>query len=207
MRLRCAACALLLALTACGTTTHRQTHPRAADCGPTAGRTLAASTLARVYALRANVYGCALGAHHSRLLGAAGHSVRQDRVGPTAVAGRDAGYGLTSFGVDTVTAEVIVRNLGSGRQLHVLPATTRVQPESFQTVDGVVVRADGAVAWISSVTSVFSHGAPLVQVQRADSRGHAVLDSAPSIDARSLHLTGSTVSWKDGSRTHTATLR
>ena len=207
---------LLFALTACGSssaasdasTTAAQPAPaHAAACGPSDGRTLAASKRARVYAKDGNVYGCAVGPSRSYLLGAEMRSLREGRAGPVAVAGRDAGYGLASFGVDTITAQVVVRNLRSGRQLRALPATTAVLPESFQTVSGVVVKADGAVAWISSVSSVVSHGASMLEVHRADSRGPALLDSASTIDPRSLHLKGSTLSWRDGSELRTATLR
>jgi hypothetical protein len=124
-----------------------------------------------------------------------------------AVAGSFAAYALTSFGVDTVTTVVVVRNLSSGKRLRDVAATTKVLPESFQTVDGIVVKADGAVAWISSVSSVFSHGSATVEVHRADSRGATLLDSGRAIDPRSLRLSGATLSWRDGSSARKATLR
>jgi hypothetical protein len=42
-------------------------------------------------------------------------------VGPLALAGKDAAYGLTSFGIDTIAARVVVRDLADGRQLHTGP--------------------------------------------------------------------------------------
>lgn len=216
MRVRAFAYSLLLALTACGsssaatdasTTSARAPAPHVAACGPSADHTVAASARARVYSAEGNVYGCAVGSHHSYLLGASMHTIREGRAGPIAVAGRYAAYALTSFGVDTVSSLVIVRNLETGHKLRELAATTKVLPESFQTVDGIVVKSDGAVAWISGVTSVFAHGSAGLEVQRADSRGPAVLASSSSIDPDSLHLSGSTLTWRDGSRTRTATLR
>lgn len=216
MGLRCATYTVLFALAACGSSSAASDGPSTASqparasvaaCGPRDGHTLAASRSARAYSLHGDVYGCATDGHHNYLLGAGSRSIRERRAGPIAVAGADAAYGLTSFGVDTVMTEVVVRRLSDGRQLRALPATTKTLPESFQTVDAVVVKSDGAVAWISSVSSVITHGAATVEVLRADSRGETVLDSAGSIDPRSLRLSGSNLTWRDASKTRAATLR
>lgn len=169
-------------------------------------QTLAASHQARVYVSGREVFGCARGTGQSYKLGASARSLREARVGPVAVAGTDVGYGSTNFGVDTVNSQVVVRNLGDGRQVHAAPATTTSLPESFQTVDSIVVRSGGAVAWIAEVGSVISH-AHEIEVQRVDARGPALLDSGSGIDTRSLRLHGSTLTWRDGSATRTATLR
>jgi hypothetical protein len=189
MRLRCAAYAVLLALAACGPSSAASgAHAdgaRSASCGPHGARTLAASHHARVYALGAEVYGCAVGSVRHYRLGASRRTLRGGRVGPVAVAGRDAAYAISSFGVDTVSAQVIVRNLATGRRLRHAPATSRVLVESFQAVDSIVVKADGAVAWISAEESVISPSRYL-EVHRIDARGRAVLDSGSAIGGRSL---------------------
>jgi hypothetical protein len=134
-------------------------------------------------------------------------SIREGRVGPVALAGRDAGYGLARYGVDTVSAEVIVRDLADGRQLQALPASTKVFPESLQSVAAIVLKSDGAVAWISQASSIIGRASAVLEVQRADSRGQALLASGRSIVARSLRLRGSTLTWRAGSGTLSATLR
>lgn len=132
--------------------------------------------------------------------------IREDRVGPVVVGGKNAGYGLTRFGVDTVSAQVVVRDLADGKLLHVASAASRILVESFQSIDSLVLKSDGAVAWISEIGSVISRTRYL-EVHRLDALGSALLDSGPGIVGRSLRLNGSTVTWRDGSRTRSATLR
>jgi hypothetical protein len=180
----------------------------AARCGPAGARTLAASGLARVYSLRGSVYGCSVKGRKSYRLGHASRSIREGRVGPVAVAGEDAAYGLTQYGVDTVSAGVIVRRLRDGKQLRGLAATSKaLGPESFASVDSIVVNRTGAVAWIAQGGSVISGHPSDVEVDRADARGHSVLDSGAGIGGRSLRLRDSTISWRDGAATRSATLR
>jgi hypothetical protein len=213
MRLRCPALILLLMLAACGSSSAASeqsatstTSQGSTTCGPPSAQTLAVSPQARVYLSNGQVYGCTVVTGHSYHLGAGVRSIRQGRVGVIAVAGRYAGYGLSSFGVDTVSAQVIVRNLADGRILHDAAATSRILVESFQSIDSIVVKPGGAVAWISEVGSVISHNRYL-EVHRLDSRGPALLDSGTGIVSRSLRLHGSTVTWRDGSVTRSATLR
>ena len=148
-----------------------------------------------------------MGLHKSYWLGAAARTLREDRVGPVAVSGTDAAYGLTSFGIDTISSEVVVRNLAGGHRLHRAAASAVVAPESFQSVDSIVVRADGAVAWISRSSSIVEHRSPALQVWRIDARGQSLLDSGGSIVGGSLARSGSLVSWRNGPATRTATLR
>jgi hypothetical protein len=179
-----------------------------ARCGPAGARTLAASRLARVYSLRGSVYGCSVKGHQSYRLGHASRSIREGRVGPVAAAGEAAAYGLTQYGVDTVSASVIVRRLRDGKQVRGLAATSKaLGPESFESVDSIVVNRTGAVAWIAEGGSVISGHRREVEVDRADARGHSVLDSGAGIDSGSLRLHGSTISWRDGAATPSATLR
>jgi hypothetical protein len=220
MRMRCGMLTALVALAACGSSAGMPRHAAGAGgsgppgsaaagrCGPRSARTLAADSRARVYSTGNAVYGCAAGAHQSFRLGAAARSLREGRVGPVALAGVDAAYGLATFGVDTGSAQVIVRRLSDGRQLRSAPATQgRLGPESVQAVDALVVKANGAVAWIAEARSIISQRSAVIQVARDDARGNSVLDSGTGIDARSLRLHGSSLSWRDGSQTRSATLR
>jgi hypothetical protein len=212
MRLRCTAYVLLVALTACGSSSAASDATSTANahlgtCGPRHATTLASSRSARVYAVHGQVYGCAFGHRRTYLLGASARSIREDRVSTIAVAKTVAGYATTRFGVDTVSSAVVVRDLRSGRQLRALPASTSIRVESFQVVESLVVKSDGAVAWISEVSSIIGRGSAQLEVQRADAGGHAVLESGRSIRTRSLRLRGSTLTWRDGSGTRSATLR
>lgn len=211
MRFRCAAYVLLVALAACGSSSAASggssSGTGATACGQSAAQTVAAGRLARVYVVHGEVYGCAVGRHRSFRLGASSRSIRSQRVGPVAVAGENAAYGLTSFGVDTVSALLIVRNLADGQQLHMAPASDRVLPESFQSVESIVVDARGAVAWISRTSSVIGRATAVFQVWRIDSRGQSLLDSGRSIDGSSLRRSGTLLTWRDGSRIRSATLR
>lgn len=225
MRVGCAASILVFLLAACGSSSaasersasasststgttqgaFKPPPPRATACGPRDARTVAASPDARVYTTKGAVDGCTIGGR-SYQLGASSRTVRENRVAPVALAGIVAGYALSSFGVDTVSAQVVVRDLANGREVHEAAATSVVLPEAFQSVDAIVVKSDGAVAWISHAGSVVSHR-QRTEVHRLDTRGPELLDSGSGIAPGSLRLRGSTLTWRHGSVTRRATLR
>lgn len=177
-----------------------------AQCGPSGAHTLAADSRARVYASGGSVYGCANSSGHSYLLAANQSRLGQPRVGKIALAGVDAAYSETSHGVDTASATVTVRRLDTGRTLRSLAATTQpVGPESFQSVDSLVVKADGSVAWIVVAPSIVRHSSQ-IEVDRADRRGEATLDTGRGINSSSLRLNGSSLSWRDGGTLRSSTL-
>jgi hypothetical protein len=180
----------------------------AVPCGPARAHTLAGDRTARVYASGQSVFGCAKGGGRSYHLGSSSRTIDQPHVGPVAVAGDLAAYGATQSGVDTVSASVVVRRLTDGVQLRDEPATTKpVGAEFFESVGSVVVRADGAVAWISAAGSVISGQAKEVEVNRTDRGGRTLLDSGPSIKPQSLRRHGAHITWRDGDRSRFAELR
>jgi hypothetical protein len=138
-------------------------------------------------------------------LGHASHALAESQVGPVTVAGDLAAYGLQSFGVDTVSASVVVRRLTDGTEVKQLRATRAVGPEGFQSIGSVAVLANGAVAWIGSEHSIVGHRRA-IEVHAAGTGGDHVLDSGPNIDPASLRLHGSQLSWVDGGATRHATL-
>ncbi len=70
-----------------------------------------------------------------------------------------AGYGAERCGVDTASAEVIVRRLTDGRVLTRVPATTTsVGAEFFQSVTALALKGDAAVAWIAVNRSTIKMG-------------------------------------------------
>jgi hypothetical protein len=177
----------------------------ATRCGPASARTLAGDGRVRVYALHQIVYGCSVARGRSFRLGHAARALAESRVGPVAVGGDLAAYGLQSFGVDTVSTSVVVRRLTDGTQVKSLRATRAVGAEAFQSVGSVVVIADGAVAWIGSEHSIVGHSSA-IEVHAAGAGGDRVLDSGPNIDPASLRLHGARLSWVDGGATRHATL-
>jgi hypothetical protein len=178
-----------------------------ARCGPATGQTLAADKAARVYALGNTVYGCALGGMRSYRLGQRQTCIGTSRAGPAVtVAGRLAAYGLSRCGVDTGFTQVLVRRLTDGTQLRAVPATSPPGPESFQSVDSLVLKADGAVAWIGTGRSIVGHG-KVIEVRKADRGGAALLDSGAAVDSGSLRLRHSKLTWKHGGETRSATLQ
>ena len=213
---RCGLLALVLLIVACGsstaadstssTTGSTPTSVSSLACGPSAAKTLASSTAARVYESGGSIYGCARGGSRRYKLGNATTCIRSERAGPIALAGAIVAYGLEACGIDTGTSEVVVQRLSDGRKLRTLAATTgRLGPESYQVVGSVVVRRDAAVAWIAQARSIPRHSGD-VEVHRADRRGRAKLDSGTSIEAGSLRLHGSTLSWRHGAASRSATL-
>lgn len=214
MRIRWALAAVLVLTAACGSSAAAPvrvlTHalrPAAARCGPQAAKTLAADSRARIYAIGDSVYGCANGGRRAYLLGHRSRSLsRQSRIGAMALAGVVAAYGLTQSGVDTASTTVVVRRLDTGRTLHDVNAITGLLgPEFFEEVDALVVKADGAVAWIGRGSSILQKEAT-AQVNRIDRRGEATLERVTTGLIGALRLRGSRLSWRHGNAVRTSTL-
>jgi hypothetical protein len=178
----------------------------ATRCGPASAKTLAGNGRVRVYVLHQAVYGCSVARARSFRLGHVSRSISESRVGPVAVAGDLAAYGLTRFGIDTVGASVVVRRLTDGTEVKELRATRAVGAEAFESVGSVVVVATGAVAWIGTESSFAAGRRRSIEVHAAGADGDRVLDSGPGVDPTSLRLHGSRLSWVDGGATRHATL-
>jgi hypothetical protein len=209
---------LTLALAGCGASQARSETPTPSDtgtrqvsdgpgpCGSSADKTLAADGSARIYQQGRVIYGCAGLGGRSYRLGVSQSCINSDRVAPVALAGKVAAYGVQRCGVDTGTAQVVVRRLADGKVLRAAPATSRVPgAESYQSVATVVVKADGAVAWIGQAHSILGHRAQ-IEVHRIDGHGAAELDSGAGIAVGSLRLHGSQLSWTHSLSERSATL-
>ncbi|MFL5830252.1 MAG: hypothetical protein ACJ76X_10075 [Solirubrobacteraceae bacterium] len=122
------------------------------------------------------------------------------------VTGDLTAYGAERCGIDTGTTAVIVLRLTDDKQLANTPATSPPGVESFQHVDALVLKRDGSVAWIGDGSSIVGHGRRIVEVRKLDKRGLFVLDSGSGVRMDSLRLHRSTLRWRDGSQTRTATL-
>jgi hypothetical protein len=182
----------------------------ARSCAAHPGQTLVKTHLARAYTFNGDVYACALPAGVAYDLGSA--TVCNIGVGtglaePVALGGKLVAYALERCGVDTGTTEVIVRRLTNGKRVHSDPATTGATgPESYETVESLVVKHDGSDAWIAVANSLGTH-ATGTEVHAHGKGGFVLLDSGSGIDAKSLRLKGSKLSWLDGGVKRSAKLR
>lgn len=189
-------------------------------CGPPSAQTLGSSSVARVYAHHVSVYGCSKATRKQRRLGSAA-TCRSFTCGftlvePVAVAGELAAYGVAHAGVDTSDGQVVVRRLTDGQRLRNVPATNFPPGEQARSLAvSIVLRSDGAVAWIGEAGQ-FAPIDPIrdgfgevraIEVHEYDKHGPRRLDSGLTIRTHSLRLHGSTLTWKDGAATRSATLR
>jgi hypothetical protein len=177
-----------------------------ARCGPATAKTIASDAGARVYAVGSGVYGCVNGRRAYLLVHRSQSRPAQSGLSEIALAGLVVGYAKSQSGVDTLSAEVVVRRLDSGRILHDVDAVRGPRaPEFFEGVDQLVVKADGAVAWIGRGGSILAKEGT-VEVNRIDRRGEATLDQSTHHRMEALRLRGSKLSWRDGNALRTSTL-
>jgi hypothetical protein len=124
--------------------------------------------------------------------------------------------GNTEIGYYRSETAIIVRDLRSGRVLHRLATGTDNSPKERKRRDvgigyatALVVKSNGAVAWIVNVVTeaTFASGVTEYQVHAVDSTGSHVLAAGPSIEPKSLTLTGSALHWTQGGKQLSATLR
>ena len=116
------------------------------------------------------------------------------------MAGRLAAYGAESCGVDTGSTVVQVRRLTDGRTLFTHPATSAPGPESYTTVSAIAADRAGDVAWIARTSSIVAPCRRHDRLCRSSGSSIRRLDSGGAIVATSLRLTGTTVRWRNGSR-------
>lgn len=110
---------------------------------------------------------------------------------------------------------VAVRNLRSGRVLHRVPngvsPTHQDKSVGIGNVVSLVVKSDGAVAWIAEDGEVMSPSNPSVklpayEVEAVDASGNRLLASGAEIDPYSLKLASGTVYWTQGEKSFSASL-
>jgi hypothetical protein len=91
---------------------------------------------------------------------------------------------------------VVVRDLRSGRTLHSVPTGTN-RPRAGYVGNGpttaLVVKPDGAVAWINNTSQESAH----YEVHALDRNGSRVLAVSSAIDGSSLALARSTLYWTE----------
>jgi hypothetical protein len=214
VRVRAGIVAAVAVLTACGSSaTSSGTSLPPPRCGPVDAPTLASSSEARVYSSHGSVYGCSFVGHRAFRLGTTARSIHESRVEPVVVAGDAAAYGLVSFGVDTVSASVVVRRLTDGKQLANFAVTRSAVPEGVESVRSLALKSNGAVGWIGLAHSIVG-GREVIEVHAVDApaspparaSANRLLDSGAQVAPASLRLHGSTLTWKHGAATRHAAL-
>jgi hypothetical protein len=193
------ASALCATASACGRAT-----AATASCVPASAHrhVFASNGHAAVYTAHGAYYACDVATGTRIKLGSATLCIGSARFDHAALAGDLVAYGIERCGVDTGTASVLVRRLSDGERLKSFPAITiGTLPESYQSVSSIVIRRDGAVAWISGAHSIIGRGTRVAVYGNG-----RLLDSGLAIGPASLRLNGTTLSWKHGSETRTATL-
>ena len=153
------------------------------------------------------VYGCSRRTALRTKLGKSRICISALLVDPVVVAGNDVAYGAETCGVDTGNTQVIVRRLTDGKQLRAESAVTgQVGVESYEFISSMVVKPDGAVAWIAHARSLAGKGPNPIEVHAADAHGTSLLDSGPAVAPDSLRLRGSKLTWTHGGAVRSATL-
>lgn len=172
---------------------------------------LVANARAVVYEGYEAIEGCAYGSRRSYALGPIPYG---DPYGGTDVA-RETLSGITAayeiFESQVLNNKgwrkrwVVVRDLRNGRVLHRVPTGVSARPSQVGNVGigrttGLVVKGDGAVAWIVATGEELPNGEEqgTFQVHAVDSSGSRVLASGANIDPSSLALAGSRLYWMQG---------
>jgi len=168
-----------------------------------------------------NIYGCTARGRRAFYLGGAasfgsqgGGGIEGEALGGTFVAYENVSV-TTSEIPHPGSYEVIVRDLHNGRFVRRLPTGPRpVNPAntSFRYGFGVgptraiVVKNDGAVAWMVEDYSRLVGGHTVYDVYAADRSGTRLLAFGEDVDRYSLALAGSDIYWTQGGNPFTAPL-
>jgi hypothetical protein len=155
-----------------------------------------------------DLFGCVYGQHKSYLLGSplsGGSPSVAGGVSNEVLVGSIVAYGKSFVQSEPGSTSylVIVRDLRNGRVLHDVPTGTSNPPYPTLVGDGpttaIVVKSDGAVAWI--VENLLKY-----EVHALDKTGNRVLASGSDIEPHSLALAGSTLYWMQGGKPMSAVL-
>jgi len=188
---------------------------------PPHSRMLAADPRAQVYekleteTQEQGIFGCTYGRKHTYFLGeplpnvgtpSGIQGITLETLAGSVVAYEYAssGPGRGGPGSNTGYAQwfIVVRDLRNGRVLHKIPtgpslslATTGSGPVTI-----IVVREDGAVAWIAENDHLSSRETKYYEVHALDSTGSRMLAAGPNVEPLSLALAGNTLYWTQGGK-------
>lgn len=194
-------------------------------CGPRHGHDLQRRGRIRIYSVAMTtesgivplVYACLAPRGRPKLLGSAAsaYSVyRGERIGkvdlrtttvrlPWLAFARITSAGADNFGVDVVA--VNLRTI-AWRVCH---AGNAPAPPPQRTIEEIVLGRTGSFGWAGELSpeSGAGPGSPIPYVGACDLDGERILDSGRGVRIDSLELRGSTLTWRDGRRSRSATLR
>jgi hypothetical protein len=227
--MRVLACALVgasLALLAPrGTEAARSKRSAKPDCAFAQRSLLTSDTQAEIYERAAvpspEVYGCVYGSRHIQRLGpvAYRYSTKYMEEGFFGISHEVLAGPLVAYaeiagpvGCGFCHWAVIVHNLRTGRTLTREPTGKPVNPalqENYGVgpVTAIVLKSDGAVAWIADARA--AEGRPSeggYQVHADDRSGSRLLASSEDIEPGSLALAGSIVYWSENGKPFSAPL-
>jgi hypothetical protein len=160
------------------------------------------------------VFGCAHGARRPYVFGrkagfsaAGGGGVERERLAGPVVAYLEwlVEESRDEFTPGRSRFMLIVRDLRTGRLLHRVPTgrSPSANRIGFGPAVAIMVRSDGAVAWISGADLGPSSRH---EVRAIDKSGSRVLASGLEIDPHSLVLRASTLSWRQGGKLSSTSL-
>ena len=182
-------------------------HAKRPGCS-SAGTTLAASPVARVYLLPPRngfepVYACHYRTGRRVLLGTSGDCQATEEVGHLALAGRFVGHSIRSCGIeDEGQSSVAVVNLRTRRTVRSARAVGPPAPggtEVSSAIAELVLKPNGSVAWIGAARHYFGgpESVEVWELRKSDAGGEVLVDSGSGLSA--LAVAGSTLYWtKDG---------
>ena len=141
-------------------------------------------------------------------------------VGSYTLAGKYVAYFLRFYELESGPVyRVMVRDLRTGGFRHIEAAYSDLPQQAgpddgyvASKIRGLVLKRNGSVAWLSCFAKP-SGGCPAPaedvewEAWRADTRGRKLLDASADVRLRSLRLEGSSLTWRHGTHTRTATLR
>jgi hypothetical protein len=181
-----------------------QAHATRIPCRPGPGTTtIAHSATARIFSddSNGNDYACLYSNGHARYLSTTEHyEYRLVRF-----AGSYVGFVAN---IEAIDDHVGVMDLRTGR-LHNYQEVSPISRAVCPQVDSLVLKSDGAVAWIA--TNFLGSGCsnppcPAIEVRRHDRRGLRIIGHGTGIVPTSLHLSGSVLHWTDAGQMRSATL-
>jgi hypothetical protein len=203
---------LALLIPAVPASAKRARHSTPPNCSTVHSQLVAADAQAQVFKaldsfLLPAIYGCVYGSRHTYELGPVSDcngagvggcgGITQVALGGQIVA-YDEKLEAPQTGVSAGPV-VVVRNLRTGRVLRKLPTGTRSPPSAGPPL-ALVVKGDGAVAWIAQTRGATSHSVNEFEVYAAEAAGSRLLASGAEIDPSSLALVGSTLYWMQAGR-------
>ena len=216
-RLRIISAFLLAACLASAQCAAGATHLTKPSCAPPGSHVLAADAQVMIYSKieviapyhekGTTIRGCAYG-HKPHVLGTlpdcgrlgpCGDPEREVLAGPLVAYEESRGGGTQRF------YRVFVRTLRTGHLVREVPTGTPTPPNNAVVgvgpTKGIVLKSDGAVAWIAET------GFPTTyEVHAVDSNGSRVLASGRDIDPSSLALAANTIYWTENSTAMSAPL-